>query len=688
GEPERLVGQAVTANFFQTLGAEAARGRTILAEEDQPGRNRVVVISDAFWKRRFGADPNLVGRPVTLNGENYTVVGVMPPDFQFGRELGQMIDLWSPIAFTPEQLSTDNLTNEYLSVLARLKPTVSFRQAQAELDTIAANLRQQYMPGADASNWGLTMQYFSDLVVGDIRPALWVLLGAVGFVLLIACANVANLLLARSASRQKEMAIRAALGASRSRVVRQLLTESVLLALAGGATGLLLALWGVDLLVALNEAKIPRAHEIGLDLRVLGFTLGVSLLTGVLFGLVPALQTSRINLHDTLKEGGRSGAGGLGRGVRGVLVVSEVALALVLLVGAGLLIRSFLRLQEVAPGFDPRGVLAMQLALPQSKYPEPQQRAAFYRQLTERLRDLPGVGSAGATAVLPLSGQNQSGSFRIEGRVVPQGQSLPHGDRWMTTPDYHRTMNIPLRRGRYFGERDTADAPGVAIIDETMARKYWPDEDPLGKRISFEGGQDNPRWREVVGIVGHVRHKGLEGESRVQYYIPHQQRPSANMFIVVRGATDPSALAGPVRGVVGELDKELPVFRVTTMERLVGDSMAQRRFAMFLLGIFAAVALVLAAVGLYGVMAYAVTQRTHEFGIRMALGAQTRDVLMLVVWQGMALIIVGLLIGLVAAFGLTRLMSTLLFGVSASDPVTFGSISLLLAAVALLACYV
>lgn len=688
GEPERLQGMTVTANLFSTLGAEAAQGRVFLAEEDRPGSNRVVVLSDQFWQRRFGGNPNLIDKSITLNGESYTVVGIMPPGFQFGREIGQVIDLWSPIAFTPEQLATTNLTNEYLSVIARLKPNVSFEQAQAELDAIAANLRQQYMPGMDSSGWNLALQYMNELVVGDIRPALLVLLGAVGFVLLIACANVANLLLARSAAREKEFAIRAALGAGRWRTIRQLLTESVLLSLIGGSLGLLLATWGVELLMTINEGKIPRAHEIGLDASVLTFTLVVTLLTGIIFGLAPALQASKNNLHDTLKEGGRSGSAGTRRSVRNLLVVTEMALAVVLLVGAGLLIRSSLGLQQVNPGFQPQNVLAMQLSLPDYKYREPQQRDAFYRQLMDGIRALPGVKVAGAISVLPMSGQDSSGSFRIEGRDVPQGQSLPHGARWAATADYFKTMSIPLIKGRLFTERDTGEAPGVAIIDETMARKYWPDEDPVGRRISFEGTPENRRWREIVGVVGHVKHKSLEGESRVQYYIPHPQRPSPNMFVVVQGTTEPASLTGAVRARINTFDQDLPVYKVTTMERLVTDSMAQRRFAMVLFGVFAALALVLAAVGLFGVIAYTVTQRTHEIGLRIALGAQPGDVLRLVLGQGMLLALSGVGIGLIAAFALTRLMTSLLYGVSATDPLTFAGIALLLVAVAMLACYI
>jgi predicted permease len=692
GEPERLNAMYVTSNIFPALGAQVAQGRTFSDEENQIGHEKVVVLSDGFWHRRFAGLP-IVGKNVTLNGEPYTVVGIMPPSFNLGREFGfrQTPDLWAPITFKPEQLAPDTgWSTEYLNVVARMKPGVSVEQAQAKMNTIANDVRRQFLTDTEESSWGLLLTPLDEFVVGKIRTALWILLGAVLFVLLIACANVANLMLARSAVRQKEIAVRTALGASRWRVVRQLMTESVLLSLVGGGLGLLLAMWGVDLLLKLNGARIPRAAEIGLDSRVMLFTLGVSVLTGIVFGLAPAFQTSDVNLHGTLKEGGRSGKTAVRRGVRNALVIAEMSFAVILLVGAGLLIRSFVELQQVSPGFEPRGVLAMQLSLPANKYADANARALFDRQMLEQLRAIPGVKLAGTTTSLPMSGSNQSGSFNIEGQPQTPGQDPPHGSRWLASEDYFETMGIRLVRGRLFNSHDTNDAQQVAIVDETLARKYWGTEDPVGKRITFEGPDDKPRWREVVGLVAHVRNEGLEGESRGQYYAPYAQATGGgpNLYVVIRTDGDPASLAPPVRGAIASIDRDLPVFRVATMEQMVSDSLAQRRFSMLLFGIFAALALVLAVVGLYGVMSYAVAQRTHEIGLRMALGAQAADVLRMVVGQGMGLVAVGLGIGLLGALGLTRLMASLLYGVSASDPLTYAGIAILLGAVALLASYI
>jgi predicted permease len=691
GEPERLTGMAVTHTFFPTLGIEAAQGRVFTPDEDKPGHNRVVVLSHGLWQRRFAADPGIVGKTITLSGENYSVVGVMPPGFQFGREIGEAVDIFAPIAFTPQQLDVRRWRNEFLIVIAKLKANVPLEQAQAEMDTIAANVRQQYFGESDASDqsrWGLLLRPLHEIVVGEIRRPLIILMAAVGFVLLIACANVANLLLARAAARQKEVAIRAALGAHAWRVIRQLLTESILLALIGGVLGLLLAYGGIRLLLALNERLIPRAYEIGIDWRVLAFTFGLSLLTGLLFGLAPALQSSKTDLHETLKEGGRGGVAHTRGWLRSGLLVFEVTSTLVLLIGAGLLIKSLWRVQEVNPGFNPHNMLAMQLSLPNTRYREAAQIDGFFQRILTEIAALPGVKSAGLSTIIPMSGNNSSGSFSIEGRTVSPGEMMPWGNRWNAGASYFQTMNIPLIRGRYFDDRDVLESPGVAIIDETMARKFWPNEDPTGKRISFErDAQGNIRWREIVGIVGHVKHKSLDGENPVQYYLPHRQRPTQGVFLVVRTAGEPQNLTAAVRGVIQSADKELPVYRVTTMERMVADSTSERRFAVILLGVFALIALILASVGLFGVMSYTVAQCTHEIGIRMALGASKANILKIFILQGLALVAVGISIGLGGAYLLTRLLSSMLFGISATDLSTYALLPILLALVALAACY-
>jgi putative ABC transport system permease protein len=697
GEPERLQGMRVSASFFPTLGISVARGRAILAEENQIGRERVVVLSDGLWRRRFGADPNIIGKTLTLNGEGYEVVGIAPVGFQFGRETGQPSELWVPLTFSTAQLQPARWRNEFLGVVALLRPSVSLQRAQAEMDTIAATVRRQYFKGSDSedpSSWNLLLRPLGEVVVGDVRPALLVLLAAVGFVLLIACANVANLLLARAAVRQKEIAIRTALGANRLRVIRQLLSETVILSLGGGGLGLILGYWGLKLLLSLNQGNIPRADEIILDWRVLGFTLSVSLLTGILFGLAPALQSSKGDLHDTLKEGGRSGSAGSRRTVRSLLVIAEMALALVLLIGASLFIKSFARLQQVSPGFRPEGLLTMQLSLPNYKYGKPDQVDGFFQDVLARTSSLPGVQSAGVCSSVPMSGDRSSASFDIEGRVTAPGEMMPWGNLWLAGSSYFKTMGIPLIRGRYFDDRDNIDSPLAAIVDETLAKKYWPDQDPIGKRIDTgdRDQQKNIRWREVVGEVGHVKHKGLEGESPVQYYLPHRQALAANMFagsmfLVVRTSGDPADMAGSVRQAIRSVDDSLPVFKVTTMERVVAESSAQRRFSTMLLAIFAAVAIVLAAVGLYGVMAYSVAQQTHDIGVRMALGAGRRKVMAAVIGQGLILSVIGISLGLAGAFAVTRLISNLLYGVGATDLLVFTVTPLLLTVEGLVACF-
>lgn len=687
GEPERLQGSRVSFNYFDTLGVQPQQGRGFVQEEDQPGSNRVVVLSHGLWARRFGSDPGVLGSTLTLDGQSYTVIGIMSPDFV----TPNTSEIWTPIAFTPEQLAATNHGNEYLTAMARLKPDVSFAQAQLEMTGLADQLRPQFY----GANWGLTLVPLREQLVGEIRSALLILLGTVGCVLLIACANVANLLLARASARSREIAIRTALGASRSRVVRQLLTESVLLSLLGGVFGLGLAYLGIKLIVVGVPQNISSFilgwRLIGLNPEVLVFTFLISLLTGVVFGLAPAFHASRPALNESLKEGGRSGSEGGRRSlVRSALVVFEVAIALVLLVGAGLLIRSFARLQEVNPGFNPEGVVSMQVSLSRSKYAENNQMSAFYEQTLARIKGLPGVKSAALGTNLPMSGNNSSASFSVEGLQVAQGESSPHGDPHMVSADYFDTMQIPLLRGRYFEEGDSKDSLPVTIIDETLANRYWPDQDPIGKRIAafFESKPNEPKWRQIVGVVKNVKRYGLDGKIKEQYYFPQSQSPQRSMYLLVRAPSNPANLVPSIRDAIHDVDKDQPVFRVMTMEELVSNSVAQKRFLMMLLVIFAAVALLLAAVGIYGVMSYSVTQRTHEIGIRMALGAQRSDVLKLVVRQGMTITLLGVGIGLGGAFLLTRVMSSWLFGVGAHDPLTFAGIPLILAGVALVACFV
>jgi putative ABC transport system permease protein len=677
GEPQRITGALASADLFRVLRAEPMLGRAFAAEEDRPGAPRVVVISHGLWRRRFGADPSAVGKAVTLGGEPYTVVGVMPPAFQFP---DPETEVWAPLALDPQDQSSRG--SHYLSVVARLKTGVTREQAQAEMDAIAGRLEQQYQVN---TGHGVNVFALHDEVVGGVRKSLFVLLGAVGFVLLIACANVANLLLARGAARQAEIAVRTALGASRWRVVRQLLTESLLLFVWGGALGLLLAVWGVDLFVALSPPGTPRVHEIRADAWVFGFTFLVSLATGVVFGLLPALQASKPDLHAALKEGGRDRLGGGSRTrLRGLLVVAEVASAVVLLVGAGLLLKSFVRLRQVSPGFDTANVLTMQLSLPPSRYRDGASQAAFFRQLLQRVEALPGVRAAGAVAGLPLTGNMASRYFEIEGRPPrPAGEGL-NANFNLASPGYFRALGVPLVSGRQFDERDASGAPEVVVVNETMARRFWPDEDPLGKRLRIA---NNP-WRTVVGVVADVKNDGLSAEPKPEMFYPLLQSPLPFMTLVVRTDTDPKTLAAAVGREVRAVDADEPVYDVKTMDERLAESVSPQRLTTLLVGVFAALAMTLAGVGIYGVISYSVAQRTREMGVRMALGAQKGDVLKLVLRQGLLLALAGVLIGLAGAFALTRVMSGLLYGVSVTDPATFAGVAVMLTAVALVACLV
>jgi putative ABC transport system permease protein len=684
GEPERLNAARVSPGFFSLLRTPPALGREFLPQEEQRGQHRVAVLSHALWQRRFGGDPLVVGRKIELSGEGFEVVGVMPADFeppQFAGLDAEPPSIWVPFAPDLSQWGRDGRSVD--ACIARLKPTATVEQARSEMEAIALGLQEQY-PKTN-SRAGVRLDSLREQLVGGARRALLVFIAAVGFVLLIACANVANMLLARAATRRKEIAIRTALGASRARVARQLLTESVLLAMAGGGLGLLLALWANEFLLALSAGALPRVEHVALDWRVVFFTLLVSVATGLVFGLAPALSASKTDLTESLKEGGRAGAAGLRSRARSALVVSEVALSLVLLVAAGLLVKSFWRLQQVSPGFDPDGVLTMNVFLPGLRYPEEAQHAVFFERVLERVKALPGVRHAGATSNLPVSGNYDRLPIYVEGQPPPAGGEAAEAERYMVSDDYFRALGVPVLAGRGFGADDSPGKQPVVVVGEAVARASWPAGDAVGRRIKL-GDTENP-WLTVVGVAGDVRHYGPDTPANFQVYLPHRQSPSQAMTLVVRSAGDPEALAAAVRGAVWSVDKDQPVYDVKTMRQLLSASTAARRFNMLLIGVFASVALALAVVGIYGVMSYTVEQRTREIGVRVALGAGARDIYRLIVGRGMATAGLGVGVGLAASFAATRAMKSLLFGVEASDPVIFASVALLLSAVALLACY-
>jgi putative ABC transport system permease protein len=683
-QPEKIQGEKITADYFSTLGVEPILGRTFADDEVKPGGVKVSLLSHGLWQRRFGGSPDIVGRIVHLNGAPTTVVGIMPNDYR------PNVELWLPLAINYDGADRDL---KELIVVGRLAPGVNRQQAQTEMTTIAGRLAEQY-PDFN-TGWGVSLLPMHDAIVQNIRPALLILFGAVGFVLLIACSNVANLLLARAAAREREIAIRMAMGAGRLRLMRQILTESVLVSLIGGGLGVLIAMWGTAALISLNPQGIPRANEIGVDPKVLTFAVIASVVSGILFGLVPAVQTSRQNLNDVLKEGGKSLMGNArGRRVRSALVVVEVALALVLMTGAGLLIRGFSRLQSVDPGFNHQSILTLQLSLPEANYPKHQQQTAFLKDILERFSTLPGVSSAAAISQAPLAGGGPSYIFWAEGRPLPTPSEAPLASYRVISPDYFHTLNIPIVAGRAFTEADNLDALQVAIVNETFAGNMWPGEDPIGKRmtVGVPLAAEKVEWYTVVGVVGNVKHTALNGESGMQMYQPvaqaEFQSPARTMTYLLRTSVNPERLTESARSVVASVDSNVPISNVKTMDRIVYDSVSPFRFNMFLLGLFAAVALVLTIVGVYGVMNYAVTQRTREIGIRMALGADPGQVRALILRQGMMLSAIGLGIGVGASYGVTRLLASLLYGVSASDPMTFAAVALLLAVVALVACYV
>jgi len=686
GIPERIEAAVVSAGFFRLLGVQAQLGRVFLPEEGRAGHEHVVLLSDGLWRRRFGADRMVLGRKLVMNGQSNEIVGVLPPGFQMPRDA----EVWTPLVFAPADLTPDNRGSHGLRAIARIKPGLSFEQARAEMAAVSRRIIEQN-PGYPYKfyNFAVIVIPLLEQQIGDIKIALWVMLGAVSLVLLIACGNVANLLLARASARQREIAVRQALGVGRWRLARQLLTESLLLALVGGAAGLALALGALRLLVTASATSFPRVAETRMDLRVLLFTLLVSLGTGILFGLAPAFHSVLRTTHETLKEGGRGSAGGGSHRLRAALVVGELALSLALLAGSGLLIRSFLRLQDVDAGFRPDGVLTMRISLPEQKYSKPEQTRAFYRELLDRVRQLPGVDAAGAATGLPLSGTGWSGTTTVDTQAVPQQDTTPEADQRPVTPGYFEAMGIPLVRGRYFDQRDNETAAPVAIVDETLARTYWPHQDAVGQRIKQGGRKSDAPWRVVVGVVRHVRYRTLESPSRVEFYWPYPQTSFAldSMSLAIHTAADPRLLANAVQKQVSALDPDQPVYRIRTMHELMAESVARRRLSMFLLAIFAGVALLLAAVGIYGVMSYSVAQRAHEMGIRMALGARGANILSLVLGQSLRLTGAGLLIGLAGSLLLTRLLSTLLFNVKATDPLTYLFVAPFLAAVAQLASF-
>ncbi len=679
-EPERIKGSLVSDTLFPAIGVSPALGRNFLPEEDSKGGSGVAILSHQLWARRFNSDHHILGRILTLDGRPHTVVGVMPPGFDFP---SSEIMVWVPFGIVYEDGGRGNY---FVDVIGRLNPGVSLEQAQAEMVAIAAGLEREHPEeNADSS---VALVPLHEQVTGKSRTLLLVLFGAVGFVLLIACTNVANLLLARAASRQKEMAIRSALGASRFRIVRQLLSESALLSLAGGLPGLLVANWFVRAFVVLSPEDILRVGEISVDSRVLAFTFAVAVLTGLLFGLAPALQASRPNLNEVLKEGGRSASGG-GSFLRHALVVAEVAMALVLLTGAGLLVRSFWRLLAVNPGFSTENILTFDVALPWVKY-DREKSGLFFQQALERFAALPGVQAVGATTALPLSKMNNARYFTIEGRPGNSPRDYTIANHRQVTQSYLETLGIPLVKGRHLTGQDFSGTAPVAVVNQAFAHFFFPDQEALGKRLKMGETAGSPfPWMTIVGVVGDVRHTSLEAAVRPEFYRPflHNRDTERQMTIAVRTAQPPEALTAAIRREVLELDRDQPIANVSTMEQLLDRSVARRRFGLLLLGVFAAASLALAGVGIYGVISYAVAQNTREIGIRMALGAQPMDILKLVVGQGMVMTLTGIAIGVGGAIGLTQLMTTLLYGVKATDPLTFAGVSVLLALVAFLACY-
>jgi predicted permease len=698
GDPERVGAIRVSSNLLSMLGAHPALGRLLTPDEDSPGRPSTAILTNGMWARRFGRDPHIIGRSLIINGQLYEIVGVLPQSFSLSQETLPLLygteqaEIFLPLPLTPAASQVRD--HEDYNIIGKLKPGILVSQAQAEMDIITARLRREF-PENYPPNGGLTFSIVPLLeqVVGNVRLSLWVLLGSVGFVLLIACANVANLMLSRALARQQEIAVRTALGATRWHIVRQLLTESLLISLCGGAVGILICLISVKWIHVLGTKSIPRLQDVGIDGRVLLFTVLLSFASGILFGLVPALRVSRLDLNSTLKDASRGSAGtsavwGRGNNFRRLLVVSELALSVVLLIGAGLLSRSFAHLQDVSPGFNAHGVLTFDLTMTGQKYNDKQAILNTYRQLWERLEHSPGAIAAGGVTSLPLSEAFAWTPITVEGRTPLPGEKFLNADERVVGGRYFEAMEIPLRRGRFFNDQDNTTKPVAVIVDEYMAQQLWPGQDPIGKRIHIVELPSKDPWQTVVGVVGRVKQDSLDSNPRIAFYLAHTQFPSRAMTIALRGGTSPGALLASSKNELRILDPNLPMYYVRTMEQRVDESLARQRFSMLLLGVFASIALALATIGIYGVMAYLVNQGTRELGIRIALGASPRNILSLVVRQGMTLASAGVTLGLGASFMLTQLIRSLLFGVRATDPITFCGISLLLAIVTLLACYI
>ncbi len=684
GSPQRVLGAAVSTSMFSMLGAQPLLGRTFLAEEGQPGRNHEVILSYGLWRRVFASNPNVIGTAIGIDGVPMVVVGVMPAGFSYPNET----EIWGPLAFSADDLSENSRGGHGLEVLGRIKPGLSMAQVQGDMDQVGRTMIDQHQSYPYKKyGFGVILHPLLEETVGDVKPSLLVLMAAVGLVLLIACVNIANLLLSRSTERQQEMETRMALGASGGRLARQLLTESVVLALTGGIVGLAITPWVLHGLVAIAAKSLPRAVHTSIDFRALALTTAVSLATGILFGLAPALQAGRKNNFDTLKSG-KNTEGRRPRRLRSALVICETALSLLILAGAGLLLRSFAQILKIDPGFRPDGVLTLRVSLPDAVYSKPEQLRSFYSQLLDRVQKLPGVQSAGAVSALPLSADGGSGTTTVDSQSVPLENTTPEADQRIVTPDYFKAMGISLVSGRFFDGRDSDTAPHVAIVDESLAQTFWPNQDAVGKRLHQGGrGGANPSWDTVIGVVRHVRNRTLEARSRVEVYWPATQRPVSAMTLAVLTSGTPMSLAPTIQREVASMDPDLPVYRVHTMTEVMGESLQRRRLALILLAVFAGLAMLLASVGIYGVTSYAAAQRKVEIGVRMALGADRGQVLRMMLGSGMGTIAIGIGVGILLSFALMRLMSGMLFAVRASDPLTLGGAGLILLAAAFVAIF-